>query len=198
MPSRRVGVHFSLGLVAGSRYVMGPMSRFAPRTSSALSALVLLAGPFVWLACGGGKPPETPADESATGDDSGSSAATADSSNSETPAPAASGGDEKSSSDSSPASSAAAAPAAPPTPNLGDTDCGKCIDKTCAKPAAACGKNTDCQAMIDSIHGCSSGAASCIDNASPPSAAKPKKLAAGYGKCAKKAITSKACKAACQ
>jgi hypothetical protein len=176
---------------------MGPMSRLVSRSSSALSALVLLAAPFVWVACGGGKPPETPADESSPSDSSGGSAASSDSSSSETAAaPASSGGDDKSSGDSAPAASAAA-PAAPPTPNLGDTDCGKCIDKTCAKPAAACGKDTDCQSMIDSVHGCSSGAASCIDNATPPSAAKPKKLAAAYGKCAKKAITSKACKASC-
>jgi hypothetical protein len=164
-----------------------------------LSLLLLATGPAFWLACGGGKPAESPADENSGGDDSGS-AAPADSS-SELPATAgsassaAAGGDDSS---SSPASSSASAAASPPTtPPLGGSDCGKCIDKTCAKPAAACGKNTDCQAMVDAIHGCNGAAASCIDGATAPTAAKPKKLAAAYGKCAKKAI-AKACKAQCQ
>jgi hypothetical protein len=51
--------------------------------------------------------------------------------------------------------------------------------------------------MLDAIHGCSGTAGSCIDGATPPTAAKPKKLAAAYGKCAKKALT-KACKTQCQ
>lgn len=162
-----------------------------------LSLILLATGPAFWLACGGGKPAESPADEN-SGDDSGS-AAPADSS-SELPASAGSstaagGGDDTS---SAPAASSASAAAAPPsTPPLGGSDCGKCIDKTCAKPAAACGKNSDCQAMIDAIHGCNGAAASCIDGATAPTGAKPKKLAAAYGKCAKKAI-SKACKPQCQ
>jgi hypothetical protein len=51
--------------------------------------------------------------------------------------------------------------------------------------------------MMDGMHSCSSGAASCIDGATTPSAAKPKKLAAAYEACAKKAI-AKACRAKCQ
>jgi len=159
-----------------------------------LSTLVLCAAaPFAWLACGGSKPPaESPADETAS---------TADSSK-----PA---GDDTS---SAPASSAAAAdtsspPAAdtatsaPPAsaPPLGGTDCGRCIDKTCAKPAAACGKNGDCQSTMDAFHGCGSdkGAAACLDSATPPASGKPKKLATAYEGCAKKAL-AKACKAKCQ
>ena len=49
---------------------------------------------------------------------------------------------------SSPAAASAflPAPAPPPAPSLGSTDCGgQCIDKTCAKQAAACGKNGDCR-----------------------------------------------------
>jgi len=161
--------------------------------SLSLSALVLaVAVPFAWLACGGGKPPETPADESSNSDggdttattdkgDSGASAAPASSDDSSSAAPAA--------------SATAAAPPAPPA--LGDTDCGKCIDKTCAKQAAACGKATDCQSMLDGIHGCTTAAGGCIANASMPSGGKPKKLAAAYGTCAKKAA-AKACKAKCQ
>jgi hypothetical protein len=90
----------------------------------------------------------------------------------------------------------ATATSAPPPPSLGSTDCGTCIDKTCTKQAAACSKNSDCQTTLDAIHGCSSGAASCIDNATAPSAAKPKKLAAAYEACAKKAV-AKACKPKC-
>lgn len=162
-----------------------------------LSLVVLLAAPLgvMALACGGGKPPETPADES-SGDDA--APATADSS-AATDMPAAAGSSDTSSSSGSaaPADSAPAAAAAPSTPALGSTDCGKCIDKTCAKPAAACGKNSDCQAMLDAVHGCNSAAASCLENATAPSAAKPKKLAAAYSKCATKAVSSKACKASC-
>ena len=160
-----------------------------------LSLLLLATGPLLWLACGG-KPAESPADEN-SGDDSGSPS-TADSSSSEPPAAAGSAASDDTSSAAPAASSAsAAAPAAPSVPPLGGSDCGKCIDKTCAKQAAACGKNSDCQAMIDAIHGCNGAAASCIDGATAPTGAKPKKLAAAYGKCAKKAI-SKACKAQCQ
>jgi hypothetical protein len=83
---------------------------------------------------------------------------------------------------------------------MSDTDCGKCVDKQCTKQAAACGKNTDCQATIDSFHSCGSdkGAAACVSAASMPSAAKPKKLAGAYTACATKAVTSKACKASCK
>lgn len=160
-----------------------------------LSLLFLATGPFVWLACGGGKPPETPADESSSGGDSGSSPSTADSSSSDTPAASGSAGGGDTSS-AAPAASSASAPAAAAPPTLGSTDCGKCLDTTCAKPAAACAKNNNCQEMIDAVHGCSGSAGSCLDGATPPSAAKPKKLAAAYGKCAKKALT-KACKAQC-
>jgi hypothetical protein len=158
-----------------------------------VTALVLIATvPLTWLACGGeSKPPESPANES-------SSAASSEE-------PAALDKAPPASSASSQADTAAAAPTAeataaapPPPPSLGATDCGRCIDTTCSKQAAACGKNSDCQSVIDSIHGCSSGAASCIDAATPPTAAKPKKLATAYETCAKKATTAKACKAKCQ
>ncbi len=155
------------------------------------SLVLIVAVPLAWLACGGGesKPPESAASESSS---SASSAAPA-ASDSAAPADSAS---------AAPAETASAAPepaaaAPPPTPNLGSTDCGKCLDKTCAKQEAACGKNTDCQSTLDSIRGCSSGAASCIDGATAPTAAKPKKLAAAYEACAKKAVT-KACKAKCE
>jgi hypothetical protein len=163
------------------------------RAHLSLSTLALCAFvPFAWIACGGGKPPETPADESAStadsskaaGDDSSSAPASSNAAADTTPPPA----------DTTPA--AAPPPAAPA---IGDTDCGKCIDKTCAKPAAACGKNTDCQSTIDAFHSCGSdkGAASCVDSATPPATGKPKKLAQAYEGCAKKAIT-KACKTKCQ
>jgi hypothetical protein len=77
-----------------------------------------------------------------------------------------------------------------------NTDCGACIDKTCSKQATACGKDSDCQATLDSIHGCSKAVAACIST-TPPSTAKPKKLATAYETCAKKAV-AKACKAKCQ
>lgn len=157
-----------------------------------ISALVLaVAVPFAWLACGGGKPPETPADES----NSEGGAAAADTS-SAAPASSSSSAADDSSSSAAPAASATAA-APPPPPALGDTDCGKCIDKTCAKQAAACGKATDCQSTLDGIHACTTAAGGCIANASMPSTGKPKKLAAAYGTCAKKAV-AKACKAKCQ
>jgi hypothetical protein len=161
-----------------------------------LSLLLLATGPMTWLACGGGKPPETPADESSSGDDSGAGAAAANSASSDTPAGSSSSAASDDTS-SAPAASSAAAAAPPPPPTLGSTDCGKCIDTTCAKPEAACGKNSDCQAVLDAVHGCSGTAGSCIEGATPPTGAKPKKLAAGFGKCAKKAI-SKACKSQCQ
>jgi len=163
-----------------------------------ITLLLLATAPLTWLACGG-KPPETPADESSSGDDSGSSTPSTADSSSSTDLPASAGSASASdTSSAAPAASSASAPAAPPpAAALGDSDCGKCIDKTCAKPAAACGKNTDCQAVIDAIHGCNGAAGSCIDGATPPTAKKPKALAAAYGKCAKKAI-SKACKSQCQ
>jgi hypothetical protein len=139
---------------------------------------VVAALPLAWLACGGGesKPPETAASES---------------SSSSSDAPAA---------EAAPAASSAepAAAAPPPSPSLSSTDCGKCIDKTCAKQEAACGKNSDCQSVLDGIHSCSSPAASCLDSATEPTAAKPKKLAGAYEACFKKAVASKACKAKCQ
>src|SRR5271156_1335534 len=133
----------------------------APARNLTLSLLLLATGPLAivtGLACGGGKPPETPADESSSGDDSGSStAAPADSSAADTPAAAGSGASDTSAAPA--ASSAAPAAAAPPAaPALGDSDCGKCIDKTCAKPLAACGKATDCQSVVDAIHGCNGSA----------------------------------------
>ena len=161
-----------------------------------ITLLLLATAPLTWLACGG-KPPETPADESSSGDDSGTPSTADSSASTDLPASAGSAAASDTSS-AAPAASSASAPAAPPpSPTLGDSDCGKCIDKTCAKPAAACGKNTDCQAVIDAIHGCNGNAGACIDGATQPTAKKPKALAAGYSKCAKKAA-GKACKAQCQ
>src|SRR6185312_4837606 len=100
-----------------------------------------------------------------------------------------------------PAATASAAPAEaapPPSPTFGSTDCGSCVDKACAKPAAACGKESDCQSYVDSIHSCTSGGATCLSSATAPTAAKPKKLAGAYGACVKKALASKACKPKCQ
>jgi hypothetical protein len=160
-----------------------------------LSTLVLCAaGPFAWLACGGSKPPpETPADESASTADS-SKASSGDDTSSSPPAASSAAAD-----NTPPAADTATSAPPPAAPPLGGTDCGRCIDKTCAKPAAACGKNTDCQSTLDAFHGCGSdkGASACIDAATPPTAAKPKKLATAYENCAKKAVT-KACKAKCQ
>jgi hypothetical protein len=165
--------------------------------SLSLSALVLaVAVPFAWLACGGGKPPETPADESSNSDGGDTTATTDKDKGASSASPASSSASDDSSSSAAPAASAtAAAPPAPPA--LGDSDCGKCIDKTCAKAVTACGKNPDCQSTLDGIHGCTTAAGGCIANASMPPKGKGKKLAAGYGACAKKA-TTKACKAQCQ
>jgi len=159
-----------------------------------LIALVLtVAVPAAWLACGGeSKPAESPASES-------SAAASSEAPPSDSAGPAASASASAAETSSAPAPTAeATAAAAPPPPSFGNTDCGKCVDKTCAKQAAACGKDSDCQSTIDTIHGCSSSAASCIDSAAAPTAAKPKKLAAAYETCAKKAVASKACKSKCQ
>jgi hypothetical protein len=155
------------------------------------SLVLIVAVPLAWLACGGGesKPPESAASES-----SSSASSSAPASDSAAPADSASAAP---AADTASAAPEPAASAPPPPPNLGSTDCGKCLDKTCAKPAAACGKDSDCQSTLDSIHGCSSGAASCIDGATAPTAAKPKKLAAAYEACAKKAV-AKACKAKCE
>jgi hypothetical protein len=159
---------------------------------SVASLALLLAAPFAWVACGGGgeKPPETAADEAASSKPASSDAPAAGSA--DMPAPAASD-------TPAPAAAATADSKPPPAPGLGDTDCGKCIDKACTKPAAACGKNNDCQSAIDSVHSCGSdkGASACLDAASLPSAAKPKKLAAAYQACAKKTL-AKACKASCK
>jgi hypothetical protein len=156
---------------------------------------VVAALPLAWLACGGGesKPPETAAGESSSASSEAPAASDAPAAaESASAAPAA---------DTAPAASATSdstASAPPPSPSLGSTDCGKCIDKTCAKQEAACAKNSDCQSTLDGIHGCSSGAASCLDSATEPTTAKPKKLAGAYQACAKKAVASKACKAKCE
>jgi hypothetical protein len=172
------------------------------QTSLSLGSLVLLAAmPLAWLACGGGKPPETPADESSS-DNSGSSSESSSASPSDSSAPAGSSAGDMSADNSAPAASSAAPAAAapPPAPAFGDSDCGKCVDKTCAKPLAACGKNTDCQSVVDAIHSCGSdkGASACIGSGSTPTGAKPKKLLGAYTKCAAKATSGKACKASCQ
>jgi cytoskeletal protein RodZ len=161
---------------------------------SVITVALVVAAPLAWLACGGGetKPPETAAGESSASASSEAPAA----SDSAAPAESASAAAADTSSASPSSDSTAAAP--PPSPSFGSTDCGKCIDKACAKPEVACGKNTDCQAILDGIHSCSSGAAACLDSATPASAAKPKKLASAVETCAKKAITAKACKAKCQ
>jgi len=169
------------------------MSR-AYRLSAATFGL-LVSVPFAWIACGGGsKPPETPSDEKAA--ESAEAAGDAAPAASESAEPAAASASAPAPA-STPSATAAASP--PPAPPLGSTDCGRCIEKTCAKPSAACGKNADCQATLESIHECSSNKApaACIDSAAPPTAAKPKKLATAYEGCAKKAI-AKTCKAKCQ
>lgn len=171
------------------------------QTSMSLGSLVLLAAlPLAWLACGGGKPPETPADESSADGGSSSSSESSSASPSDSSAPASSSASDMSSDNSAPAASSAAPVAAPPAPAFGDSDCGKCVDKTCAKPLAACGKNTDCQSVVDAIHSCGSdkGASACIGSGSTPTGAKPKKLLGAYTKCATKASSGKACKASCQ
>jgi hypothetical protein len=177
--------------------IMSPARR-VPLATLAL----LVAVPLPWLACGGGetKPPETPAGESSAAASS-EAPASSDSAASAAPAPSASASDKSDKSDKSAGGSPSSddsASSPPPAPSFGSTDCGKCVDKTCAKQEAACGKNTDCQATVDTIHGCSATAASCIGAASPPTDAKAKKLAASVESCAKKAIASKACKAKCK
>jgi hypothetical protein len=161
------------------------------RNLSLASLFIVAALPLAWVACGGSKPPETPADESANNADAAEPASSAAPADSSAAAPAASD-------DSSKAAPADTTPATPPPPAMSDSDCGKCIDKTCAKPAAACGKDTDCQGTMDAFHSCGSdkGAAACIDAAAVPPKGKGKKLATAYEGCAKKAVT-KACKAQC-
>jgi hypothetical protein len=179
------------------------MSR--PRTQSLLASLLFVtAVPLVWVACGGSKPPETPADEANNSGDSAApdpaaSAASDDKSGDKSADKASDKGGDKSSDNAMAPAADSSPPATPPPPAMSDSDCGKCIDKVCAKPAAACGKNSDCQSTLDSFHSCGSdkGAAACISAASLPTTAKPKKLAAAYETCAKKASTSKTCKAKC-
>jgi hypothetical protein len=170
------------------------MSRYYRLSLSTLALVVVV--PLAWVACGGGKPPQTPADEN----DSGAAASSGDDSSSATTASSAAPAD--SSSTPAPAATADAPPPAPPPPTLGSNDCGKCIDKTCAKQAAACGKDASCQSTLDGIHGCtpdSGNLGNCISGpmASAPTKGKPKKLATAYSTCANKAA-AKACKAACK
>lgn len=171
------------------------MSRSRSHLSVA-SLVLLFAVPLSWVACGGGKPAENP--ENASGDDAAAASSTESTG---TEAPASSGAaPADSAAAAAPSDTAPAAAAPPPAPALSTTDCGKCVEKACTKQAAACGKNNDCQSTLDAFHNCGSdkGAQSCLDSASLPTAAKPKKLAAAYETCAKKAITSKACKASCK
>jgi hypothetical protein len=164
-----------------------------------ISLIALTAGPLSWFACGGTKPPpETPADETAAASSSAESTAeSASAAPAESAAPASTAAAAPAAAETTPSNPAPAAP--PPSPSLGSTDCGRCLEKTCAKQATACGKDTDCQSTLDSIHGCSSdrGPAACIDNASAPTAGKPKKLATSFKMCAKSAA-KKTCKAKCQ
>ncbi|MDP8999647.1 MAG: hypothetical protein M3O46_05995 [Myxococcota bacterium] len=159
-----------------------------------ITTLVFIAAvPLAWLACGGGsKPPETPSGESASAEPAGS----------DTPTSAASASSATAADTATAATATAEAPAPaaapPPAATFGSTDCGKCLDKSCAKQAAACGKDTDCQSTLDTIHSCTSGGPACVGGASAPSSAKAKKLAAAYEACAKKAAAAKACKAKCQ
>ena len=157
------------------------------RHISFASLLLLAAGPFAWAACGGSKPPETAADESANSGDASSSDS---SSPSDSSAPAAS-------SDTPAPADTPATP--PPPPPISGTDCGQCIDKACGKQETACGKNPDCQSTMDGFHSCGSdkGAAACADAAAVPPKGKGKKLAASFQTCAKKAAT-KTCKAQCK
>jgi hypothetical protein len=156
-----------------------------------IAAFVLVAAvPLAWFACGGeSKPPESAADQSSSATSSAEPAA------SESAAPAESASAAAEAPSAAPAESSP--PAAPPPPLFGATDCGSCIDKTCTKQSTACGKDPACQTTIDSIHACTSGGAGCLDSATAPTGAKPKKLAAAYEACGKKAI-AKACKAKCQ
>ena len=156
-----------------------------------LTTLALCAAlPYAWLACGGSTPPPASPDDTASSASAGS-ASSADEASSAAPAAAAE-------TSSPPADTTPSTP--PAAPPLGQSDCGQCIDKTCAKPEASCSKNSDCQSMLDGFHGCGTdkGAAACLDAASLPSDKKPKKLAQAYAACAKKAIASKACKSKCQ
>jgi hypothetical protein len=159
-----------------------------------LAALLFVIPLPLWLACGGGesKPPETAASESSAESSSDNSAASA----SAAPAESASAAPEPAASETASAEPAAASP--PPSPSFSTTDCGKCVEKACATKEKACGKDSDCQSMLDSIHSCTSSGSSCIDSATAPTAAKPKKLAGAYETCAKKAVTSKACKKKCE
>jgi hypothetical protein len=167
------------------------MSR--PHHVPVASLLLVVTVPLAWLACGGGesKPAESPSSSESA--EPASSDAPADS---DTPSASASAA--APASDTPAATATAEAEASPPPPTFASTDCGKCVDKTCAKPEAACGKNSDCQSVLDSVHGCTSAAAACFDAVTAPTAAKPKKLASSFETCAKKAVNSKACKAKCQ
>jgi hypothetical protein len=191
------GVPQPLRALIRRRYALRsrPMSR--THHLSITTLILIAAGPLAWLACGESKPPQTAADESASASADSSEAADSDGA---TPADTAAAATEEPA--ATPPAKAAAKPAAAPppaAPPLGGTDCGKCIDKTCAKQAAACGKNSDCQSTLDSIHSCASdkGASACVEAATPPTEPKPMKLAKAYETCAKKA-TNKACKAKCQ
>jgi hypothetical protein len=168
------------------------------RAHLSITTLALItAFPLAWLACGGGsKPPESPAEEKSSAASSSESTSA-----SESPSPAASASSAPAASETAAAASPApesTASSAPPPPSFGNTDCGKCVDKTCAKQAAACGKDSDCQATLDTIHGCSQSGAACVDAATAPTAKKAKQLATAYETCAKKAATAKTCKAKCQ
>ena len=112
-----------------------------------VATLVLIASVPLAFACGGGesKPAESPSGESSASSSSEAPAA------SDSAAPAESASAAPAADTSTPSSESTAA-STPPPPTLESTDCGKCIDKTCAKPEAACGKNTDCQSMLDGVH----------------------------------------------
>jgi hypothetical protein len=195
MPSNLFGVCDSDPTGRFVPFVLAQITVYSNAMSRAHRFPLVLVVSFslTWLACGGeSKPAETPASESTQAASSGKSTG------SDTAAPAASASSAPEAETASPAAaSAAPAPAPPPAPSLGSTECGQCIDKTCAKQGAACGKNGDCRLMMDGMHSCSSGAVSCIDGATLPSTAKPKKLAATYETCAKKAV-AKVCKVKCQ
>ncbi len=171
-------------------------------TKLSLGSLVLLTTlPLAGLACGEKKPPETPSDQTG-GDDSGSSSTStpSGSSSADMSSDNTGGGGGSSGGGSAATASASAPPPPPPAPAFGDSPCGQCVEKTCAKQLAACAKDNDCKSMSDAIHSCGSdkGASSCLGSGAPPTAAKPKKLADAYSKCATKATTSKTCKASCQ
>ena len=181
------------------------MAVMRSHTKLSLGSIVLFTAlPFVWLACGGNKPAKSPDDTA--GDDSGSSSSTsaAGSSSADMSSDNSSSGGSSagSSGGGSSASSAAASspPPPPPAPAFGDAPCGQCVEKACTKQLDACAKDNDCKSMSDAIHSCGSdkGASACLGSGTPPTAAKPKKLADAYSKCATKAATSKACKPSCQ